>query len=163
MVETRVGMAPEGSKTQKSVYYSDVEPPSRTAEPRCQAELRVHEVADGAETDGLRRHYRVGFLGAPLVWAERERGPVVVSKRGLRGAGCTLAETNSRNVEGRPAPSLRLPRPKASTALIAGLGYCHWWKRRRSSVSDGASVSPCPGVHWRPLLPKGGGHCDPRV
>ena len=36
-----------------------------------------------------------GFLDVSLVWAEMEQGPMVVSKCSLRGAGYTLAETNS--------------------------------------------------------------------
>ena len=38
MAETRVGMAPEGSKTYKSVYYSDVEPSSRAVKPHSRAD-----------------------------------------------------------------------------------------------------------------------------
>ena len=96
----------------------------------------------------------VGFLGVPPIWAERERGPEVVSACGLRGVGCTLAETTREMSRVDPRLLLRLPRLKT---LIVELGYRRRWKRHHSSVSGGASASPCSEVPWCPLLPKGGG------
>ena len=46
---------------------------------------------------------------------------MVVSERGLRGVGCTPAEMNRGMPRVDPRPPLRLPRPNASIALIAGL------------------------------------------
>ena len=85
----------------------------------------------------------VGFLGVPPVWAERERHPEVESECGLRGAGYTLAEMTRGMPMVNPRLPLRLPRLKT---LITELGYHRLWKRRRSSISSGASASPCSEV-----------------
>ena len=46
---------------------------------------------------------------------------MVVSERGLRGVGCTLAEMTREMLRADPRPPLRLPRPNTSITLIAGL------------------------------------------
>ena len=110
---------------------------------------------DGDKTDRLRR-----TLTAQGFWVRLWFGPKGNEAQWwCLSAACEVRAARwLRRTRGMPRVdsrlSLRLPRPKASTALIVRLGYCHRWKCRRSSVSSGASVSPCPDVHWRPLLPK---------